>query len=102
MPMQIPIPKRYCLIYIALISGICAVAYHGLSTHPWSYDDLHHLEHAKIAQQNISHIVSTQAKEPLRFVLNLNFYLAYKIFGDTPAYSFGEPRREVNFGRKSQ
>ena len=72
------------LMYSAMIISVCAVGFRGLPGQPWTYDDLEHIEKARGAQGNIHRAFSGDAKEPARLLLNLYFYLAYKIFGEAP------------------
>lgn len=78
-------PSPYHIGYILFIILLCAYAFKGFTTHPWSYDDLDHIKHAQLAQSNISHLIAAEVKEPARVVLNIYFYIAYNFFGQNPA-----------------
>ena len=71
------------LIFVLVISCLCIWGYSGLIDHPWSYDDLDHIQNAQKAQSNFFHVFSTGAKESMRFVLNTYFYLLYPILGES-------------------
>ena len=60
-------------LYGLFLASICALAYGGLVDHPWSYDDLDHIEAAKRAHQDWTAIFDPSAKEPTRWVLNIYF-----------------------------
>ena len=79
------IPTRYLLVYILCITCLCGIGFAGLRNHPYSYDDLDHIEKAKSAQENITSIFSPEKTAlRLRFVLSFYFYAAYKVFGEEP------------------
>ncbi|MCY3870428.1 MAG: tetratricopeptide repeat protein [Gemmatimonadetes bacterium] len=79
------VPTRYLLIYILCIACLCGIGFAGLRNHPWSYDDLDHIEKAKSAQENITAIFAPEKTAlRLRFVLSFYFYAAYKVFGEEP------------------
>jgi len=71
-------------IYFLLIGITCLITYWGVLSQPWTYDDLDHIQSAQLAQSNWTHLFSTQAKEPTRWVLNTYFYLTYQVFGENP------------------
>lgn len=73
------------ILYALLIFSVCLLAHHRLPSHPWTYDDLDHIEAAQRAQSDWTEIFSPQTKEPTRWVLNIYFFFAYKIFGENPA-----------------
>ena len=77
---------RYYIAYMLLITLLCLYGFQGITTHPWSYDDLDHIKHAQIAQSNPLHIVAPNVKEPSRIVLNSYFFIVYKFFGQNPAH----------------
>ena len=80
------VPTRYLLIYILCITCLCGIGFAGLRNHPYSYDDLDHIEKAKSAQENITSIFAPEKTAlRLRFVLSFYFYAAYKVFGEEPA-----------------
>jgi hypothetical protein len=77
------VPTRHLLIYILCITCLCGIGFAGLRNHPWSYDDLDHIEKAKNAQENITSIFTPEKTAlRLRFVLSFYFYAAYKVFGE--------------------
>lgn len=76
---------QYHIAYILLITLLCLYGFKGITTHPWSYDDLDHIKHAQIAQSDLLHIVAPNVKEPSRIVLNTYFFIAYKFFGHNPS-----------------
>ena len=79
------VPTRYLLIYILCITCLCGIGFAGLRNHPWSYDDLDHIEKAQSAQENITSIFAPEKTAlRLRFVLSSYFYVAYKVFGEDP------------------
>lgn len=79
------VPTRHLLIYILCITCLCGIGFAGLRNHPWSYDDLDHIEKAKRAQENITSIFTPEKTAlRLRFVLSFYFYAAYKVFGEDP------------------
>lgn len=79
------VPTRHLLIYILCITCLCGIGFAGLRNHPWSYDDLDHIEKAKNAQENITSIFTPEKTAlRLRFVLSFYFYAAYKVFGEDP------------------
>ena len=79
------VPTRYLLVYILCITCLCGIGFAGLRNHPWSYDDLDHIEKAQSAQENITSIFAPEKTAlRLRFVLSSYFYAAYKVFGEDP------------------
>lgn len=79
------VPTRHLLIYILCITCLCGIGFAGLRNHPWSYDDLDHIEKAKNAQENITSLFSPEKTAlRLRFVLSFYFYATYKVFGEDP------------------
>lgn len=76
------VSARNLFFYALFIIAICTIGYRGLPSQPWTYDDLDHIEAAKKAQTDWTMLFSAEAKEPTRWVLNLYFYLTYKIFGE--------------------
>ncbi|MCZ6634970.1 MAG: tetratricopeptide repeat protein [bacterium] len=72
------------LFYSIIIISVCLIGYGSLYDHPWSYDDLDHIEAAKRAQQDWTEIFNPSAKEPTRWVLNIYFWIAHVLFGDHP------------------
>ncbi|MDP6039971.1 MAG: tetratricopeptide repeat protein [Candidatus Latescibacteria bacterium] len=72
------------LLYALLVIAICMIGYRGLPSQPWTYDDLDHIEAAQKAQTDWTMLFSAEAKEPTRWMLNLYFFTAFKIFGENP------------------
>ena len=77
--------SRYHVAYTLLVVTLCVYGFRGLPTHPWSYGDLDHITHARMAQSDPAHIVAHNVKEPTRIILNIYFFVAYKVFGENPA-----------------
>lgn len=89
---------RTTVIYVLLIFSVCLFAHHRLLSHPWTYDDLDHIAAAQRAQSDWTEIFSPQSKEPMRWALNIYFFLAYKIFGENPAgyHAINIPLHAIN------
>lgn len=79
------ISRQIYIAYVLFIFFLCLFAHHTLPSHPWTYDDLDHITAAKQAQSDWTKIFNAETKEPTRWVLNIYYYVVYKIFGENPA-----------------